>query len=84
MDQRTERLLQMAAELYRIGIAVEKARKHLIDLVERGVPYMLEEMLLALRELQTLDGQWKQLETQYLALREEFEPTFETDAPILC
>lgn len=72
MDKQTERLLQMAAELYRLGIAVEKARRHLKDLVEQGVSYGSEEMLLALREFQALDGQWKLLEAQYLSLRKVF------------
>lgn len=79
MDKKTERLLQMAAELYRLGIAVEKARKHLKDLVEQGVPYTSEEMLLALRDLQALDGQWKLLEAQYLALREKFDSPYGKD-----
>lgn len=82
MDQKTEQLLQMAAELYRLGIAVEKARKRLKDLVEQGIPYTSEEMLFAMRELQTLDGQWKQLETQYLALREGFASSFGIDSQL--
>ena len=66
-------LIASAARLYSMGIDLEAARDRLRQLVEQGVPYSSEEMKQALRNFQELDQQWKELERQHLALRNELE-----------
>ena len=64
-------LIASAARLYSMGIDLEAARNRLRQLVEQGVPYSSEEMKQALRNFQELEQQWKELERQHLALRDE-------------
>ena len=64
-------LIASAARLYSMGIDLEAARNRLRQLVEQGVPYSSEEMKQAFRDFQELDQQWKELERQHLALRDE-------------
>ena len=64
-------LIASAARLYSMGIDLEAARNRLRQLVEQGVPYSSDEMKQALRNFQELEQQWKELERQHLALRDE-------------
>ena len=66
-------LLQSAARLYTLGVDLEGAREELRRLVEKKVPYDSPKMLVALRNFQELDAQWKELERQYLKLKGEIE-----------
>ena len=50
---------------------VEFAQEKLRRLVESGVPYSSKEMRTAFEEYSELDRAWKELEQQYLALRDE-------------
>ena len=73
MDMKKDLLLRSAARLYSLGIEVESARQHLRDLVDQGVAYTSPEIREALEDYQELDRQWKELEQQYLRLKEELE-----------
>lgn len=73
MDMKKDLLLRSAARLYSLGIEVEGARQHLRDLVDQGVAYTSPEIREALEDYQELDRQWKELEQQYLRLKEELE-----------
>ena len=73
MDMKMDLLLRSAARLYSLGIEVEGARQHLRDLVDQGVAYTSPEIREALEDYQVLDRQWKELEQQYLRLKEELE-----------
>lgn len=73
MDMKMDLLLRSAARLYSLGIEVEGARQHLRDLVDQGVAYTSPEIREALEDYQELDRQWKELEQQYLRLKEELE-----------
>ena len=71
MDIKKDLLLASAARLYSIGVDLEAARERLRELVERGVSYDSPEMKTAYEEFAALDKQWKELERQHLALRDE-------------
>lgn len=71
MDYRKDLLLASAARLYSLGIDLEAARERLRELVDHGVSYESREMLEAYQGYTELDKQWKELERQYLALRDE-------------
>lgn len=71
MDIRKDLLLKSAARLYSLGVDLEMAREKLKQLVEQGVPYDSKEMKDAYREFSELDTQWKELERQHIALRDE-------------
>ena len=71
MDARNELLLLSAARLYSLGLDLEAARESLRQMVERGVPYGAEELRAALWQFKKLEAQWKEMERQHLALREE-------------
>ena len=73
MDMKKDLLLRSAARLYSLGIEVESARQRLRDLVDQGVAYTSPEIREALEDYQELDRQWKELEQQYLRLKEELE-----------
>lgn len=73
MDMKKDLLLRSAARLYSLGIEVEGARQHLRDLVDQGVAYTSPEMRKALEDYQELDRQWKELEQEYLKLKDDIE-----------
>lgn len=70
MDSDKELLLKSGARLYSLGVELEAARDRLKQLVAQGVSYDSEEMLAAYREFSALDGQWKAMEAQHVALRD--------------
>ena len=74
MDARKDLLLKSAARLYSLGVDLEMTRDKLKKLVDQGVPYDSKEIKDAYREFSELDTQWKELEKQHLALRDEIEP----------
>ncbi len=69
MQAQKDLLLQRSANLYRLGIDVEAARKRLKNLIEAGYSYHSEQVIAALQSFQKLDARWKTLERQYLDLR---------------
>ena len=71
MGLKQELLLASAARLYSLGLDLEAARERLRELAARGVGYESEEMRAAYADFAALDRQWKDLEAQHLALREE-------------
>lgn len=71
MDYRKELLLKSAARLYSLGVDLEMAREELKRLAENGVSYESDEMKKAYDTVCELDGQWKDLEKEHLALRDE-------------
>lgn len=73
MDMKKDLLLRSAARLYSLGIEVEGARQRLRDLVDQGVAYTSPEMRKALEDYQELDRQWKELEQEYLKLKDDIE-----------
>lgn len=64
-------LVALGAKLTRLGMTVESRRNKLWQLVEKGVPYESPQMLKALQEFQQTDAEWKQLEQEYLTLRDQ-------------
>ncbi len=68
-DNQKERLLQTAAQLYALGIALEKARRELSALVQAGEPYTSERMHKALKQAQEIQAQWELTEQRYLSMR---------------
>jgi predicted ArsR family transcriptional regulator len=73
MDMKKDLLLRSAARLYSLGIEVESARQHLRELVEQGVAYTSPEMRKALEDYQELDRQWKELEQEFLRLKNDIK-----------
>lgn len=73
MDMKKDLLLRSAARLYSLGIEVESARQRLRDLAGQGVAYTSPEMRKALEDYQELDRQWKELEQEYLKLKNDIE-----------
>lgn len=73
MDMKKDLLLRSAARLYSLGIEVESTRQRLRDLVGQGVAYTSPEMRKALEDYQELDRQWKELEQEYLKLKDDIE-----------
>lgn len=71
MDNRKDLLLRSSARLYSVGMDLEGARERLKRLVEQGVPYDSDEMMQAYQEFNEIDRQWKEMEKQHLALRDE-------------
>ena len=71
MDERKDLLLRSSARLYSVGMDLEGARERLKRLVEQGVPYDSDEMMQAYQEFNEIDQQWKEMEKQHLALRDE-------------
>ena len=71
MDERKDLLLRSSARLYSVGMNLEGARERLKRLVEQGVPYDSDEMMRAYQEFNEIDRQWKEMEKQHLALRDE-------------
>ena len=64
-------LIASAARFYSMGIDLEAAWDRLRQLVEQGVPYNSEEMNQAVQDFKEFDQQWKELEREHLALRDE-------------
>lgn len=64
-------LIMSAARLYSLGVDLEGARSKLRHLVADGVPYESPEMLAALTDFQTLEAQWKAMEKEHIAFRDE-------------
>ena len=73
MDMKKDLLLRSAARLYSLGIEVEGARQRLRDLVDQGVAYTSPEMRKALEDYQDLDRQWKELEQEFLRLKNDIK-----------
>lgn len=73
MDTRKELLIKSAARLYSLGIDLEGARERLRVLVEQGVSYSSDEMMEAYQAFSELEQQWKALEQQHIALRDEIK-----------
>ena len=73
MNPKKQQLLKSAAQLARLGLDVDAARETLRRLAKRGVAYDSEEMLRAYEHFTALDRQWRELEQEHLALREEIE-----------
>ena len=71
MKKDNELLILSAARLYSMGVDLEGAREKLRRLVADGVPYDSPEMLSALQNFREIEKNWKALEAQHLALREE-------------
>ena len=71
MHYRKDLLLASAARLYSMGVDLEAARAKLKELVEQGVSYDSDEMKQAYTGFKELEQQWKALEKQHLALRDE-------------
>lgn len=71
MDNEKDLLIASAARLYSMGIDLEAARDRLRQLVGQGVPYNSDEMRQAVQDFKELDRQWKKLEKQHIALRDE-------------
>ena len=71
MDNEKDLLITSAARLYSMGIDLEAARDRLRQLVGQGVPYNSDEMRQAVQDFKELDRQWKKLEKQHIALRDE-------------
>ena len=73
MDMKKDLLLRSAARLYSLGIEVESARQRLRDLVDQGAAYTSPEMQEALEDYQELDRQWKELEQEFLRLKNDIK-----------
>lgn len=73
MDMKKDLLLRSAARLYSLGIEVEGARQRLRDLVDQGVAYTSPEMRKVLEDYQDLDRQWKELEQEFLRLKNDIK-----------
>lgn len=71
MEEKKKLLLKTGARLYSLGIEVEVARNQLRKLVAKGTPYDSPEMITALQKYQSLDHNWKDLEQEYLKLKQE-------------
>ena len=71
MDNRKDLLLTSSARLYSLGVYLEGARERLKCLVKQGIPYDSDEMLQAYQKFTEMDRQWKEMEKQHLALRDE-------------
>ena len=71
MDNEKDLLIASAARLYSMGIDLEATRDRLRQLVEQGVPYNSEEIKQAVLDFKELEQQWKELEREHLALRDE-------------
>ena len=71
MDSDKDLLIASAARLYSMGIDLEASRERLRQLVEQGVSYSSKEMQVAYQDFIELDRQWKELEKQHRALRDE-------------
>ena len=63
-------LIAQAAELYELGLQVERRRSELKKLVEAGVEYNDPQMLQAYESFVVLECRWKYLEEEHLRLRE--------------
>ena len=70
---KNKQLIASAAQLYKVGLTVERARKRLQELVEQGEPFNSEKMLRAYQEFVELDNKWKALEQEHLLLLEEVQ-----------
>jgi len=66
-----DQLVATAARLCTLGLEVEKARAELKKLGDKKTPYDSLEMMAAFANFKELDKQWKELEAQHLALRDE-------------
>ena len=60
-----------AARLYSLGVDLEAARERLRQLNEQNTAFDSDEMRQACLECEELDRQWKNLEKEYLELRDE-------------
>ena len=67
------KLVKQADKLYTLGLAVERRREKLRQLVEKKVSYDSPEMKAALEEFQKSDEEWKQLEREHLEYRAQFK-----------
>ena len=73
MDAQKDLHLKSAARLCSLGVDLQMTREKLRKLAEQGVPYDSQEMKDTYKEFSELDTQWKELEKQHLALRDEIE-----------
>lgn len=71
MEEKKILLLKTGARLYSLGIEVEAARNYLRKLVAKETPYDSPEMITALQKYQSLDHNWKELEQEYLKLKQD-------------
>lgn len=62
-------LMAQAQMLVMLGIAVEKERKNLKNLVEQGVPYGDPRMVETLERFEEANAEWYRLEVEHLELR---------------
>ena len=69
MDSRSVALLTSAVKLYRLSIDLDKAREKLRRLNEQGISDDPNKILASYLECVKLDLQCKNLEKEYLALR---------------
>lgn len=65
------KLVKQAGKLYTLGLTVEKRRDKLRRLVTKKVPYDSPQMKEALLGFQAADEEWKRLEQEHLAYRQQ-------------
>ena len=70
MYSKNDLLLRAAARLYSLGIEVDAAREKLRMLADDGIPYDSPEMEKAYEHFYNLNEMWKQLEREYISLRD--------------
>lgn len=73
MDIKRVHLLRTAARLYSLGEEVESARDNLRKLVAQGTSYDSKQMQAALMHFQELERDWRDLEREYLIVKEEID-----------
>lgn len=71
MASTKKQMVRLAAQLYTLGLEVERNRDQLRRLVEKQVPYDSPTMIAALRRFNEAKDQWDALEQQYLHLRDQ-------------
>lgn len=71
MDKNLQ-LIELATRLLALGVKVEQKRGKLRDLVEvQGLPCSSAPVREALSQFQNVDKKWRDLEQQYLELRQQ-------------
>ena len=71
MDARKELLLASAARLYSLGVDLEAARERVRALAAQDASRDSAEIRAAAAAFAELDRQWKTMEREHLALRDE-------------
>lgn len=66
-------LIGQVAKLYSLGQTVERRRRALRRLAERGVPYDSPQMRAALEAFQAAQREWNTLEQEHLDARSRFQ-----------